>query len=497
MNSQVNDSFVIFLSRIEQRPFCTVPVIHSSSKTSCPMRKLKLITLSVTFVLTGCLSLAPEYQQPTSPVPQQFSRSQNKLVTMPVNYQDSGWRTFFVDPQVKSLIGEALLNNRDLRMATLKVQEARAQYGVTDADRYPQLDSAASTTWSGKLKGDTTTASDYQAGLNLSFDLDFFGRLKNLSEADRQNYFASEEARRAVHILLVSNVSQSYFNQRLAWAQLQVAKETLQNYQRSYAFVEKQLLTGSTNVLALEQARGVIESTRADIAKREGELAQANNALQLLLGSYQHLPDDTASSLLDINGVALPPALSSQILLQRPDILEAEHGLRAANANIGAARAAFFPSITLTSSLSGSSADLSRLFNPASGMWNFVPKIELPIFNAGRNQANLDLAEIRQQQSVVNYEQKIQAAFKEVADALALRQSLADQISAQQRYLASLQTTRQRARALYQHGAVSYIEVLDAERSLFTTQQTLLDLNYARQVNEIKLFTALGGGWME
>jgi outer membrane protein TolC len=172
----------------------------------------------------------------------------------------------------------------------------------------PAVDSAASTTWSGKLKGDTTTASDYQAGLNLSFDLDFFGRLKNLSEADRQNYFASEEARRAVHILLVSNVSQSYFNQRLAWAQLQVAKETLQNYQRSYAFVEKQLLTGSTNVLALEQARGVIESTRADIAKREGELAQANNALQLLLGSYQHLPDDAASSLLDINGVALPPA---------------------------------------------------------------------------------------------------------------------------------------------------------------------------------------------
>ena len=479
MNSQENDSFVICLSRIEQRPFCTVPVIHSSPKTSCPMRKLKLIMLSMTFVLTGCLSLAPEYQQPASPVPQQFSLSQNKLVTMPANYQESGWRTFFVDPQVKSLIGEALLNNRDLRMATLKVQEARAQYGVTDADRYPQLDSAASTTWSGKLKGDTTTASDYQAGLNLSFDLDFFGRLKNLSEADRQNYFASEEARRAVHILLISNVSQSYFNQRLAWAQLQVAKETLQNYQRSYAFVEKQLLTGSTNVLALEQARGVIESTRADIAKREGELAQANNALQLLLGSYQHLPDDAASSLLDINGVALPPALSSQILLQRPDILEAEHGLRAANANIGAARAAFFPSITLTSSLSGSSADLSRLFNP------------------GRNQANLDLAEIRQQQSVVNYEQKIQAAFKEVADALALRQSLADQISAQQRYLASLQTTQQRARALYQHGAVSYIEVLDAERSLFTTQQTLLDLNYARQVNEIKLFTALGGGWVE
>lgn len=461
------------------------------------MRQLKLISLSVIFILTGCLSLAPDYRQPTSPVPQQFSLSQNQLVTPPADYQETGWRAFFADPQVKSLIATALVNNRDLRMATLKVQEARAQYGVTDADRYPQLDASTSTTYGGKLKGDTTTSSDYQAGLNLSFDLDFFGRLKNMSEAQRQTFFASVEAQRAVHILLISNVSQSYFNQRLAAAQLAVARETLQNYRQSYAFVEKQLLTGSSSVLALEQARGVIESTRADIARREGELAQANNALQLLLGSYQRLPDDAADGAGDIHGVRLPPALSSRILLQRPDILEAEHGLRAANANIGAARAAFFPSITLTSSLSGSSADLSSLFNPASGMWNFIPKIELPIFNAGRNQANLDVAEIRQQQSVVNYEQKIQNAFKEVADALALRQSQADQISAQQRYLASLQITRQRAGTLYQHGAVSYIEVLDAERSLFATRQTLLDLNYARQVNEIQLFTALGGGWLE
>ncbi|TCQ71246.1 Cu(I)/Ag(I) efflux system outer membrane protein [Raoultella ornithinolytica] len=461
------------------------------------MRQLKLISLSVIFILTGCLSLAPDYRQPPSPVPQQFSLSQNQLVAPPAGYQETGWRAFFADPQVKSLIATALVNNRDLRMATLKVQEARAQYGVTDADRYPQLDASTSTTYGGKLKGDTTTSSDYQAGLNLSFDLDFFGRLKNMSEAQRQTFFASVEAQRAVHILLISNVSQSYFNQRLAAAQLTVARETLQNYRQSYAFVEKQLLTGSSSVLALEQARGVIESTRADIARREGELAQANNALQLLLGSYQRLPDDAADGAADLHNVRLPPALSSQILLQRPDILEAEHGLRAANANIGAARAAFFPSITLTSSLSGSSADLSSLFNPASGMWNFIPKIELPIFNAGRNQANLDVAEIRQQQSVVNYEQKIQNAFKEVADALALRQSLADQISAQQRYLASLQITRQRAGTLYQHGAVSYIEVLDAERSLFATQQTLLDLNYARQVNEIQLFTALGGGWLE
>ncbi|MDM3454114.1 efflux transporter outer membrane subunit [Citrobacter sp. Cb028] len=460
------------------------------------MSKFKLLTLSAVFVLAGC-SLAPDYQRPTLPVPQQFSLSQNALVSAPVGYQDTGWRSFFVDSQVKALIGEALVNNRDLRMAVLKVQEARAQYGVTDADRYPQITAGSSGTYSGKLKGDSSTDREFEAGLNLSFDLDFFGRLKNMSEAERQNFFASEEARRAVHISLISNVSQSYFNQRLAYAQLQIAEETLQNYQRSYAFVEKQLLTGSTNVLALEQARGVIESTRSEIAKRKGELAQANNALQLLLGTYGKLPNDQMRSSGDIKPVTLPPSLSSQILLQRPDILEAEHGLMAANANIGAARAAFFPSITLTSSVSSSSSDLSSLFNAASGMWNFVPKIDIPIFNAGRNQSNLDLAEIRQQQSVVNYEQKIQNAFKEVADALVLRQSIADQISGQQRYLTSLQITLQRARALYQNGAVSYIEVLDAERSLFSTQQSLLDLNYAQQVNEIKLFAALGGGWVE
>lgn len=460
------------------------------------MSKFKLLTLSAIFILAGC-SLAPEYQRPALPVPQQFSLSQNALISAPMGYQDTGWRTFFVDSQVKALIGEALVNNRDLRMAVLKVQEARAQYGVTDADRYPQITAGSSSTYSGKLKGDTSTKKEFEAGLNLSFDLDFFGRLKNMSEAERQNFFASEEARRAVHISLISNVSQSYFNQRLAYAQLKIAEETLQNYQRSYAFVEKQLLTGSTNVLALEQARGVIESTRSEIAKRKGELAQANNALQLLLGTYGKLPNDQMRSHGDIKPVTLPPSLSSQILLQRPDILEAEHGLMAANANIGAARAAFFPSITLTSSVSSSSSDLSSLFNAASGMWNFVPTIDIPIFNAGRNQSNLNLAEIRQQQSVVNYEQKIQNAFKEVADALALRQSIADQISGQQRYLQSLQITLQRARALYQHGAVSYIEVLDAERSLFATQQSLLDLNYAQQVNEIKLFAALGGGWVE
>ncbi|RAZ01576.1 hypothetical protein DP187_03130 [Enterobacter cloacae] len=458
---------------------------------------IKRLSISTVFILAGCVSLAPDYQRPASPVPQQFSLSRNGLTPSVAGYQDTGWRTFFVDPQVAGLITEALNNNRDIKMAVLKVEEARAQFNVTEAERYPQLNGSAGITYRGGLKSDKPTSQQYDAGLALSYELDFFGKLKNMSEADRQNYYAQEEARRAVHILLVSNVSQSYFNQQLAYKQLRIARETLENYRQSYAFVEQQLVTGSTNVLALEQARGQIESTQAEIAKREGELAQANHALQLLLGTYHALPGDSGMNASDIAPVKLPPHLSSEILLQRPDIMEAEYQLNAADANIGAARAAFFPSISLTSGLSTGSTELSSLFTAGSGMWNFIPKIDIPIFNAGRNKANLKLAEIRQQQSVVNYEQKIQAAFKQVADALALRDSINQQIDAQRRYLDSLQITLQRARGLYASGAVSYINVLDAERSLFSTRQTLLDLIYARQVNEITLFTALGGGWVE
>lgn len=341
------------------------------------MSPCKLLPFCVALALTGC-SLAPDYQRPAMPVPQQFSLSQNGLVNAADNYQNAGWRTFFVDNQVKTLISEALVNNRDLRMATLKVQEARAQYRLTDADRYPQLNGEGSGSWSGNLKGNTATTREFSTGLNASFDLDFFGRLKNMSEAERQNYLATEEAQRAVHILLVSNVAQSYFNQQLAYAQLQIAEETLRNYQQSYAFVEKQLLTGSSNVLALEQARGVIESTRSDIAKRQGELAQANNALQLLLGSYGKLPQAQTVNSDSLQSVKLPAGLSSQILLQRPDIMEAEHALMAANANIGAARAAFFPSISLTSGISTASSIYRHYLTPAAGCGILYPKLRSP-----------------------------------------------------------------------------------------------------------------------
>ncbi|MTD25528.1 Cu(I)/Ag(I) efflux RND transporter outer membrane protein [Erwinia sorbitola] len=460
------------------------------------MLTLKQLTLCTTLILAGCTSLAPDHQRPESPVPQQFSRSHNGLVPVTAGYQNTGWRNFFSDHKVQTLISDALRYNRDVRMAALNVQEARARYNVTDADRYPQLNAKSGLDWQSGLNSQRGTSREYSAGGELSFELDFFGRLKNMSEAERQNFFASEETQRAVHILLVADVSQRYFSQRLADGQLSIAREALKNYQQSYAFVGQQLITGSTTLLAVEQARGAIESTQAEIAKREGEQALANSALQLVVGRYSEAARQAPAEQA-LNPVKLPANLSSDILLQRPDILAAEHQLQAAEANIGAARAAFFPSISLTGGIEATSPQLSDLFTAGSGLWRFAPRIDIPLFNAGRNRANLTLAEVRQQQSVVTYEQKIQNAFKEVADALAQRESLSGQLAAQQRYLDSLNITLLRAKGLYASGSVSYIEVLDAERSLFATRQNILDLIYARDVNEVALFTALGGGWAE
>lgn len=498
---------------------------------------IKTIFISSVLILTACTSFEPHYQRPALPVPQQFSLGANALVESTDEF-NIGWKTFFTTAQLKQLIATALQNNRDLQTATLKVSEAAELYNITNADRYPQLNASSDVNYSGGMTSQSKTTHKYNIGMNLGYELDFFGKLKNMSEADRQNFFSSQQSQRTVHILVVSQVAQSYLNTILARRQKDISQQSLQNYQRSFQFIEQRIQVGKSSLLDLEQARGLIEVAKNDIAKRQGELTRANNALHILTGKYS-LPESGfyESSLADFtvnsadnhigvdnragtnNGIGtdnsvgmdssigmdssvgifvpLPENLSSNILLQRPDISAAEHQLLAANANIGVARAAFFPSVSLTGSLSSGNTDISSLFDAVSGMWSFIPKVELPIFNGGRNKANLSLAEIRQQLSVVNYEQKIQNAFKEVADALSLRESLSRQISAQERYLNSLKITSQRANALYVSGAVSYLDVLDAERTLFSTRQDLLDSQYALQVNEINLFTALGGGWTE
>ena len=500
--SSNNDKVVIILSPRQQSPSAKVRVYRYYLDAAgrpvvvrIHMFRLKAWGFSSVLFLTGCVNLAPDYHPPELPVPQQFSLSHNGLVPDTEGWQDSGWRNFFTDPWVQQLIDEALRHNPDIKMAALKVQQARAQYAATNANRSPQLNGTSSAEYQGGLAGDNGTDKRYDAGLDLSFELDFFARLKNSSEAEKQNLFASEAARRDVYLLLVSAVSRSYFSQQQAQEQLYIALETRRNYQQAAALVEQQVVSGASNVLAMEQARGIIASTDADIAKRQGELSQATNALQLLLGYYQPQPLKASGSGIHLHPVRLPAHLSSEILRQRSDILQAEYQIKAANANIGVARAAFYPAINLTSGLSGSSSELTSLFDAGSGLWRFVPKIELPLFNGARNEANLTLANITQQQARVNYQQKIQNAFKQVADSLAIRESLRAQLTSQEHYRDSLNISLQRAQKLYSDGVVSYLNVLDAERSLFITRQAIVDLQYAQSINEVNLFAALGGGW--
>lgn len=460
------------------------------------MVKTKLTILSTLLILSGCTPLALDYQRPDLPVPQQFSISHNTLIEQ-TGSPDSGWQIFFTDPQLKQMLHIALSENRDLKTATLKVAEAAKQYDITNADRYSQVNMVTNATYSGGLTSKNSTSRQYVIGINSSYQLDFFDKLKNMSEVQQQNFMATKQAQRIAHISIVTQVAQNYLNHVLINQQINISKRSLQNYQRSFQVLEQRYIVGKSTLLDIEQARSLIEASKIEIAKKKGELAQLENGLRLLVGQYE-LPPITRTKIDNYKiGVALPDNLSSMILLQRPDIAEAEHQLIAANADIGVARAAFFPSISFTGNLTSSNSDLASLFNVASGIWNFIPKIELPIFNGGKNKANLSLAEIRKDLAIVNYEKKIQTAFKEVADALSNRNSLQQQILAQQRYLAILQTTSKRANALYDNGGVDYLAVLDAERALFIAQQNLIELKYQLQINEINLFTALGGGWIE
>jgi Cu(I)/Ag(I) efflux system outer membrane protein len=401
-------------------------------------------------------------------------------------------RDFFRDRRLQALITTALRHNRDLRLALLSVQEAGAQYRVQRADRLPQLGGEASDTYGGNLKG--TESNNYRVAGEITLDPDLFGRLKSMSEAALQRYLATEEAAKAARIVLVSRTAQSYLNERLASELLRLAERTLQSRRASLAFIERRVQSGQSSLLDLEQARGMRESAEAEVAARRAEHTRAENALTLLLGSYdtQTLPAPTA--LTDMRFAELPHGLPSSVLLQRPDIMEAEHALRAANADIGAARAAFFPSLSLTGNLGAVSNDLNLLFSGATSVWSFLPRIGLPVFSGGRDLAGLDLAEVRKESAVVRYEQRIQTAFREVADTLLTGGALADRLAAQKRYLQSQQLVLRLATGNYVNGAVDYLTVLDAQRNVFDAERTLLDIRRDQLVNDVALYAALGGG---
>ncbi len=459
--------------------------------------RIQAAGLSLLLLSLSACSLAPQYSRPDMPVPQALTETEFRGTPgAAFDAQRLGWRDFFKDKELQELIAASLKSNRDVKLAALAIREARAQYGVQNSERFPQLNAEGTNSYSGGFR--RSTDKSYEAAMAVpAFELDFFGRLKNMSESSLQKYLATREAEKTVRITLVSQVAQGWLAERLARERLQLADSNLENWRKSYAFIEGRVRSGQSSLLELEQARSQVEFASASVAQRQREVTQAVNALHLLLGSFEKRELPVAKSLREQSFAALPGDVSSTVLLDRPDVMEAEHTLLAANADIGAARAAFFPSISLTGSLGYMSEDLKTLFSGAASVWSFLPQVTLPIFTAGKNSANLELATIRKENSIVQYEKTIQSAFREVADALMTRASFTSQFEAQANYLASPRLVRQSATTRYISGPISYLEVLDAQRGVFQAEQDLLDIRREQLVNEINLYSALGGGLIE
>ncbi|MFJ3045937.1 efflux transporter outer membrane subunit [Herbaspirillum chlorophenolicum] len=478
-----------------------------------------VMALALATALAGCANLAPDYVQPAAPVPanwlhlmdgmqvdgkQIVAAAGDKAAANNADADNIGWRQFFLDPRLQQVIAMSLENNRDLRVAALNIEKARAQYRITDADRYPAISATGSGTASRTpaqvSSSGRATVSHQQsvtAGIS-SYELDFFGRLKNLSDAALETYQYQVETRRSTHISMVAEVATAWLTLASDRELLKLAQDTLQSQSRTYELSQRSHDIGTVSGVDLASQEATVESARADVAQYTAQVAQDINALRLLVGADldeallpQGLPQ-TASVLL-----AMPSDLPSEVLLRRPDVLAAEHTLKSANADIGAARAAFFPSITLTANGGTASSTLGGLFKPGSASWSFAPSINLPIFNAGSLRASLDSAKITRDIDVANYEKAVQTAFREVADALAVRATLDQRLQAQSRVAAANEKSYRLSEARYRNGIDSYLTTLVSQRSLYSAQQTLISLRLTEQSNRITLYKVLGGGWNE
>ncbi|HEY0843916.1 MAG TPA: efflux transporter outer membrane subunit [Noviherbaspirillum sp.] len=457
---------------------------------------IKPLPLLIAALLAGC-SLAPQYKRPDAPIVDAWPTGTSSTST---ESQLTGWRDFFPDPRLQTLIATALEHNRDLRVAALRIDEARALYGIQSADLLPNLnfsaaESRARTPGSVATTGRTSVSTSYQVSLGLSaFELDFFGRVRSLNQAALAQYLATEEASRAAQISLIAEVAKAYLAEQAFAEQYELARKTVASRESAYTLAKQRFEVGATSALDLRLNEAQVQSARASLATLSRQRAQAINALTLLVGkAVADLP--AAQSLSGQSIVTeIPPGLPSDLLNRRPDIRAAEHRLQAANANIGAARAAFFPRITLTGSVGTASNELSGLFEAGSRTWSFVPQLVLPIFDAGRNSANLNLAEARNNIALAEYEKTIQTAFREVSDTLVARQALEEQIAAQQAVQDAQAERLKLADLRYQNGVASSLEVLDAQRELFAAQQGLVQARLLRLTNAIDLYRALGGG---
>ncbi|MCX7247994.1 MAG: efflux transporter outer membrane subunit [Burkholderiales bacterium] len=451
----------------------------------------KLCLLAV--ALSGCSSLAPPLERPALPVAATFAgQPAGKQATAPVVTPE--WQSFFGDARLRELITLALQNNRDLKLALLNIEQARAQLDLRRADQWPSLNAGLSGSRQPTSAGGIN--SSYSAGvLVTAYELDLFGRVRSLADATLAQYLATEEARKAVQISLLAAVANGYYALLGDEELLRITRQTLVTREDSYRLIKLRFDNGASSQIDLRQAESLLESARVTLAQATRQRALDQNALVLLLG--QALPAGLPAALpLDVTASlpTLPVGLPSDVLLRRPDVRQAEQQLIAANASIGAARAAFFPRISLTGSVGSVSSELSGLFS--NGMaWSFAPQLLQPIFDAGRNQANLRASEVGRDIALAQYERAIQSAFREVADALAGRATLGEQLRAQQAQLKAEQDRYRLAELRYRGGAASYLDALDAQRSLFTAQQALLQVQTQSLQNGVTLYRVLGGGW--
>ena len=443
--------------------------------------------------LAGCASMAPPYERPAAPVAAVFPDESAAGTPSAVAAADIDWQQFFVDARLKRLIALALQNNRDLRIAVLNIERVRAQYQIQRAEQFPTVVLGAT----GLSQPTSAGGNVYTAGLNITgYELDLFGRVRSLTDAALQQFFASEEARKAAQISLVAAVANTYLTLLADELQLEVTRKTLDTRLESYRLLQLKLDNGASSDYEVAQAVSLVEGARAALALFIRQRDQDRNALELLVG--QPLPADLPPGLpLEQQGLLaeLPAGLPSALLERRPDVRQAERQLQAANANIGAARAAFFPRITLTASVGVASEDLGGLFSNRA--WQFAPRITLPIFDAGSNQANLELSQANRDIAVAAYERSIQTAFREVADSLAGRATLGEQLRAQQAQAQAEATRFRLADLRFQNGASSYLDVLEAQRALFQSQQAVVVVQAAQQQNLVTLYKVLGGGWKE
>jgi multidrug efflux system outer membrane protein len=463
-----------------------------------------LVLICLGSTLAGCIDLAPAYLRPPQPTPATFSGA---AASPSVDRPPVGWRDFFADARLKALIEQALANNRDLRVAVANIAAARAQYHVQRAAQFPTITAGPSATFAsipaevaagGAVPQGTSAYSEHIYSLTggvSAYQLDLFDKVRDLTRAAQDQYFATQAARDAAQITLVSEVASDYLTLGADRALLKIAQETMTSGQASLSVIQGRFDAGIDSGLDVAQAKQVVQQARFDVARLTTQIAQDRDALNLVVGAP--VKDDLLpAGVVDEPAVlaALPAAVSSSVLQRRPDVVEAEDQLKAANANIGAARAAFFPSIDLTGSGGLTSLALSTLFKGASTTWTFAPTVSQTIFDAGANKGNLAYAKAQRDLATANYEKAIQAAFRDVADALALRATIDEQLSAQQALTDAADQDLSLSAARFDKGSDTYLNVLIARRTLYTAQQTLVAARLAKATNLVTLYTALGGG---